>query len=192
MHSGSNMSEMKLNSKKLRKIIEPALNDFFSKELSSILADVSERNLCARLAMHFENRMREFGLTGYYADPEYNRKQNGLVKTIISGDYEVIQITCDLIVHSRGEIPKKDNLIAIEMAKANKPEADLMSDRNRLIALTKAPTDDIWSMDGKTFPEHVCGYVKGLYLIIDRANRQAQLEHYANGETSKPTEVISF
>lgn len=78
------------------------------------------------------------------------------------------------------------------MAKSNKSEADLTSDINRIITLTKAPTDNIWSMDGETFPEHVCGYVKGLYLIIDSANRQAQLEHYANGAISKPKEIINF
>lgn len=183
---------MKLNSKNLNKIIVPALDDFFKKEVSSILDDVSERNLCARLAMHFERHMQAIGLNGYYADPEYNRKQEGRVKTILSGNMEVIQITCDLIIHSRGEIPAKDNLIAIEMAKANKSPVDDQSDRHRLMALTKSSYDDIWSYDGKTFPEHVCGYVKGLYLIIDSRNRRAQIEHYSQGTPSKQTEILEF
>lgn len=183
---------MKINSKFLNRIIEPALDSFFKNELSSILSDVAERNLCARLAMHFESYMKEHGLTGYYADPEYNRKQEGQIKTILSDNMEIIQITCDLIVHSRGENPAKDNLIALEMAKINKPEQELQDDRNRLIALTKQSYDDIWSNDGKTFPEHVCGYVKGLYLIIDYQARKAQLESYAQGSMSKPTQLISF
>lgn len=183
---------MKLNSKNLNRIITPALDDFFKKEISSILNDVSERNLCARLAMHFEHHMREIGLNGYYADPEYNRKQEGRVKTILSGNMEVVQITCDLIIHSRGEIPVKDNLIAIEMAKINKSSGDVLSDRQRLMALTKSSYDEIWSFDGETLPEHVCGYIKGLYLIIDSKNRQAKVEHYAQGMESKPAEILSF
>jgi hypothetical protein len=183
---------MKINSKLLNRIIEPALSDFFSGEVSSILNDVAERNLCARLAIHLERHMAALGLTGYYADPEYNRKQEGLVKTILSGNMEVIPITCDLIVHSRGEIPQKDNLIAIEMAKPNKTPEEFQADRNRLMALTKSSYDDVWSYDGKTHPEHVCGYVKGLYLIIDRHKREAALESYAHGSISKPTQDIRF
>lgn len=183
---------MKINSKYLNRIIAPALDDFFTIELSSILTDVAERNLCARLAMHLEKHMKAAGLVGYYADPEYNRKQEGQVKTILDGNYEIVQITCDLIVHSRGEIPAKDNLIAIEMAKPNKTATDMWDDRNRLMALTKSSYDDVWSYDGETFPEHVCGYVKGLYLIIDRNKRQATLESYAQGAESKPPTTIAF
>ena len=135
---------MKINSKFLNKIISSALDKFFKEEVSSILSDVAERNLCARLAMHFETYMKEYGLSGYYADPEYNRQQEGQVKTIISGNMEVIQITCDLIIHSRGEIIEKDNLIALEMAKKNKSQQELQNDRNRLMALTKSSYDGIW------------------------------------------------
>lgn len=154
--------------------------------------DVAERNLCARLAMHFEAEMKAVGLTGYYADPEYNRKQGGQVKTILNGKMEIISVTCDLIIHSRGEIIEQDNLIAIEMAKPNKPPLEMLDDRNRLIALTKASYDDIWSNDGTTHPEHVCGYKKGIFLIIDRQARQAHLESYAGGTVSRPPTVISF
>ena len=183
---------MKLNSKNLTKIIKPALSDFFKKEITNILDDVAERNLCSRLAIYFQKYMDEFNLTDYYADTEYNRKQEGQVKTILSEEMEVIPITCDLIIHSRGKFPAKDNLIALEMAKNNKTEEDLNNDRKRLMALTKASFDGIWSTDGIAHPEHVCGYVKGLYLIIDQKNRQAKLEHYAHGATSKDTDIISF
>lgn len=183
---------MKLNSKFLQRIIDPALNDFFRAELTSILADVAERNLCARLAMHFERHMQLNGLTGYYADAEYNRKQEGQVKTILLGKETIVPITCDLIIHSRGEIPAKDNLIALEMAKQNKPANDMQDDRDRLMALTKTSFDGIWSADGKTFPEHVCGYAKGLYLIIDRHKRQAGLESYYRGALSRSVETLTF
>jgi len=168
------------------------MDDFFKFEINSILADVAERNLCARMAMHFEKHMKAAGLVGYYADSEYNRKQHGQVKTILNGELEVISITCDLIIHSRGEIISKDNLIAIEMAKPNKSQQAMQDDRNRLMALTKASYDGVWSNDGTAHPEHVCGYVKGLFLIVDRNSRQAQLESYAHGEISRPSQVISF
>jgi hypothetical protein len=183
---------MKLNAKYLNKIIKPTLDDFFRAEINSILADVSERNLCGRLAMHFENQMKTAGLVGYYADPEYNRKQHGQVKTILDGNMKVVSITCDLIIHSRGEIILKDNLIAIEMAKPNKSLKDTQDDKDRLMALTKASYDDVWSNDGTTHPEHVCGYMKGLFLLVDRQARQAYMESYAHGALSKPPQVISF
>jgi len=183
---------MEINSKYLDKITRFALSDFFSNELSSILTDVAERNLCARLAMHFEHHMRRTGLKGYYADPEYNRKQNGLVKTILSGTTEVIQITCDLIIHSRGEILGKDNLIALEMAKSNKSVDDMNADRKRLMTLTKSSFDGIWSYDGKTHPKHVCGYINGIFLIIDHQTRTALLEFYSAGLLSRPIKKIIF
>jgi hypothetical protein len=183
---------MKITAKYLSRIIEPALDDFFREELNSILADVSERNLCARLAMHFESQMKAVGLVGYYADPEYNRKQHGQVKTILGGNMEVISVTCDLIIHSRGEIIAKDNLVAIEMAKPNKSQTEMQDDRNRLMALTKASYDGVWSNDGTAHPEHVCGYVKGIFLIVDRQARQARLESYAHGAVSKPPQIIAF
>ncbi len=183
---------MKINAKYLNKIIAPALDDFFKQDINSIMADVSERNLCARLAMHFENQMKAVGLAGYYADPEYNRKQHGQVKTILSGNMEVISITCDLIIHSRGEIIAQDNLIAIEMAKPNKSLPEMQDDRNRLMALTKSSYDGVWSNDGTAHPEHVCGYVKGIFLIVDRQSRQATLESYAHGTSSMPSKKIAF
>lgn len=183
---------MKINSEFLDSIFECALSDFFKAELSSILDDVAERNLCGRLAIHLERHMAEKGLSGYYADTEYNRKQGGLVKTILSGNMEIIPITCDLIVHSRGEILQQDNLIAIEMAKPNKVFQDFKADRKRLMALTKSSYDDIWSFDGSALPEHVCGYVKGAYLIIDRRKREATLESYTQGYFLAPSRVIKF
>jgi hypothetical protein len=183
---------MHLNSKFLSKIIEPSLGDFLKNELELIESDVAERSLCARLAMYFEKHMAAQGLTGYHADAEFNRKQEGKVKTIINGQMKVVQITCDLIVHSRGKSMKNDNLIALEMAKSNKSQADLEADRDRLIALTKTSFDGVWSNDGTTHPEHVCGYIKGLYFIIDAKKREATVESYYRGALSKAVQIIKF
>lgn len=161
-----------------------SLYNFFNKEYKLILDDVSERCLCSRLAMSFENIIKQFGLDGYYADTEYNRKQNGSVKTILPSGMATIKITCDLIIHSRGEILKRDNLIAIEMAKPNKNQRIFQRDRERLMALTTTSYDNVWSNDGTTHPEHVCGYVKGLYIIIDKGTETATIESYAQGVIS--------
>ncbi|MEY4834550.1 MAG: hypothetical protein RI980_665 [Bacteroidota bacterium] len=165
----------------LIKLFKEATDIFFVVELQNILNGVAERNLCGRLAIHLTNKLNEHGITGYYADPEYNRKQDGKVKTILDDEMEVVPIQCDLIVHSRGNNIKQDNLIAIEMKKSNRPEAERKSDRKRLRALTKDSYDNIWSYDGIAHPEHVCGYLYGIYMILDIRARTCLFEYYQKG-----------
>jgi hypothetical protein len=38
--------------------------------------------------LHLEREAAEAGLEGYFADPEYDRKQGGQIKTILDGDYQ--------------------------------------------------------------------------------------------------------
>src|ERR1700726_2335391 len=103
-------------------VFEDALSAFIAAEGGSLLADVSERHTCGRLSIYLERQLQADGFGGYYADVEYNRKQQGRVKTIINERLEVVQITPDLIVHTRGErLPPHDNLIAVEVKKAARP-----------------------------------------------------------------------
>ncbi|MBB2885058.1 MULTISPECIES: hypothetical protein [Pseudomonas] len=162
-------------------LVEAAVSQFLIKDATSIRDNISERNLCARLAMQFENLLPTYKLEGYYADPEYNRKQGGQIKTILSGELEVIKVTCDLIVHSRGE-RGRDNLIAMEMAKPDKTTEQIHSDRLRLMALTKKSFDDTWSYDGVTHPEHVCGYLLGVFMMVDRAQQVVSVEYFEDGK----------
>lgn len=155
---------------------------FFVEELENIMNDVNERNLCGRLAIYLNEETREHKLDGYYVDPEYNRKQDGKVKTILDDNYEVVNINCDIILHSRGKIVAQDNLIAVEMKKSNRSEAEKNSDRMRLRALTKESYDDIWSADGFTLPEHVCGYLLGYYMEINIKTRKCLFELYQKGQ----------
>ena len=148
----------------LNKIFRESNDLFLEFEIDNILNDVNERNLCGRLVIYLNDKVRENNLNGYFVDPEYNRNINGQVKTILDDEYNVININCDIIVHSRGNIIQQDNLIAIEMKKSNRPEEKKISDKKRLRALTKESYDDIWSSDGVTLPEHVCGYVIGFYI----------------------------
>lgn len=155
---------------------------FLSEERENIQADVSERNLCAHLARQLMLELNLPAWQGYYADTEYNRKQGGQVKTLMNEQLQIVNITCDLIIHSRGKIPEKDNLIAIEMKKATHAAADKDADRQRLIALTRTSYDGVWTADGKTLPEHVCGYELGLLVEIDTRTAAARIEEYRRGK----------
>ncbi|MDQ2070484.1 hypothetical protein [Natronospira bacteriovora] len=166
----------------LSQVFNEALQAFFEAEAQNILSGVSERNLCARLAMPLQVFANENGYPGYYADPEYNRKQNGRVKTILDDDMQVVTITCDLILHSRGEVMRKDNLIAIEMKKSERPEEEKISDRSRLRALTKSSFDGVWSYDGEAHPEHVCGYELGYFVELNPENRSYVVQVFKAGE----------
>lgn len=161
---------------------ERAFRRFLECESKNIRTDVSEMNLCGHLAFELKKELDRPAWRGYYADTEYNRKQGGQVKTMMDESQQVINITCDLIVHSRGEIPSKDNLLAIEMKKANRPATALEADRKRLRCLTRASYDGIWSADGKTLPEHVCGYDLGLLIELNPRTGRAVIEEYRSGQ----------
>lgn len=165
----------------VRAVLETSLDQFFERESGALRDGVSERNNCARLAMYMQAAANEAGLDEYIADPEFNRKQGGLVKTILDEAWHEVAVTCDLVLHSRGAVIANDNLIAVEMKKRARPPRELDSDRIRLRALTKPSYDDIWSVDGGTHPEHVCGYALGVLIIIDKQNRRCSLEYYEQG-----------
>jgi hypothetical protein len=167
----------------MKRLFIESFAEFLVSERANILNGTNERNLCGRLALYLERQKDRDGLRDYYADTEYNRKQHGKVKTIIDGQGHVIKINCDLILHSRGEIPKRDNLIAIEMKKAGRPESETGQDHLRLKAMTKASYDDVWSADGETLPEHVCGYEFGVFVLLDSTKRTYRLDYFQCGRS---------
>ncbi|MBU2868448.1 hypothetical protein [Pacificibacter marinus] len=173
---------MNLNSKQLEAIFFKSLNNFTKAEAANILNGTSERNLCSRLGFVLETEVKGAGVYGYYADVEYNRKQQGAVKTILDDQMQVVRITCDLILHSRGESILNDNLIAVEMKRLEHPNAEKRKDRIRLRAMTKSSYDDLWSADGIAHPKHVCGYVLGYFVELDSINRNFLVEGYSGGE----------
>ena len=165
-------------------------NAAFLKHDKALLANqVSERTLCGALMLHIHDIIsHDKKFAGYHVDVEYNRNK-GTIKTIyktIKGPHlEIIPINCDLIVHSRGEIVKQDNLIAMEMKKSTATHRSKDKDRERLIALTKDSFDDVWSFDGKTLPEHVCRYVLGVYYEINYKQKSILIEYYRKGRMVK-------
>jgi hypothetical protein len=172
----------RIRTKILKSAFSKALEKFLLSESRNIESGTSERNLCARLAMHMEAEATSSNITGYYADVEYNRKQEGRVKTILDENMEEVAITCDLILHSRGESVLEDNLIAIEMKRSTHSTEATDSDRRRLRAMTKSSFDDVWSADGIANPEHVCGYRIGYLLVLNIPQRTVAVEEYAGGE----------
>jgi hypothetical protein len=166
----------------IRQVLDQALEKFFLSESEALRNDVSERSNCGRLAIYLQNFAFEVGLRNYYADVEYNRKQGGQVKTILDEKMKVITINCDLILHSRGASVAEDNLIAIEMKKGERPAREKTADRDRLRAMTQSSYDGVWSNDGTTHPEHVCGYVIGAYVELKKKKNTALLEYYARGK----------
>lgn len=165
----------------LVKIFERANKRFLKENTEFILSNVAERSLCSALAQCLYLEIRHSKYSRYYVDVEYNRN-NGQVKTIYNDDLKVVTIICDLIVHSRGEIVEKDNLIALEMKKSYRPMKEKENDKVRLVALTKDSYDGVWSFDGKTLPEHVCGYDLGIYYEIDSKNCLVYIEYYVKGK----------
>lgn len=166
----------------LREVFYGSFEQFLERERKNILNGVAERNLCGCWAPLLENAAAERGFAGYRADPDYNRMQNGQVKVMLVAGLDVVSIVCDLILHSRGEQPGCDNLIAIEMKKSHRPDAEKDSDRTRLITLTRSSFDGVWSADGKTLPEYVCGYKLGYYCELNLKARQFRIEEYIEGE----------
>lgn len=167
----------------LMQIFIDSSEQFVNTESELILSGVSERCLCGSFMLILNQVIEKTEFSDYYTDIEYNRNFDGQIKTIIDSDMEIINITCDLIVHSRGKIPENDNLIAIEMKRDNHPESEKNKDRIRLKALTKSKNDSMtYSADGRTLPQHVCGYKVGVFYEISLEERKIRIEYYRNGE----------
>ncbi len=60
-----------------------------------------------------------------------------------------------------------------------------ISDKKRVQILTKDSFDDIWSYDGKEFPEHVCRYKLGVYYEVNIKKQMIHIEYYEKGKKTK-------
>lgn len=165
-------------------IFEASNESFLVAETKSILNGLSERNLCGSLKDHLTQFINGTAYNKYHVDVEYNRNAGNL-KTIVNGNLAPITITCDLIVHSRGEIVSQDNLIAIEMKRNTHSKKEKDKDKMRLKCLTKDRFDDVWSFDGTALPEHVCRYVLGVFYELNVADRSVLIKYYVKGHLFK-------
>ena len=162
-------------------LFEYANKNLLHKDFDLIQQDVSERTVCANLMLHLNRSLWGTPFRSYYTDVEYNRNKNGIVKTIMDRNEVITNITCDLIMHSRGKYIEQDNLLALEMKKSSRPDSEKQKDKNRLIALTRDGYS-AWSFDGVTLPDHVCRYILGIYYEIDFDHHRIYLEYYRHGE----------
>lgn len=135
---------------------------------------VSERSICACLKSSFDSILPNTIFNNYYADVEYNRGSGKTLKAYESNN-QVFQMTCDFILHSRGEL-QLDNLICLEMKKKSTNQRLMDKDRERLRSLT---------MPGgcETIGRNlvVRDYYLGIFYIIDYQLSQIELEYYSEG-----------
>ena len=123
----------------LHNILIPSICKLYKEDFSNIRFDVSERNICARLAHHMENIMREYDaknrtsfFTSYYADVEYNRMGNGDMKYYEDSLKRPKYMVSDLLIQSRGY---EGNLLAVELKKKGSTKKAITKDRERLKSL---------------------------------------------------------
>ena len=157
-------------------LFQEAFQEFLARERDNIRANISERNLCGRLMLSLDAARIRHGLEHYYTDAEYNRNY-GDIERVRHTQRRSNIITCDLILHSRGQMAD-DNLIAIEMKKKFHTEASKKADRKRLIALTR--TQEAASKLSRR-ADHVYGYQLGLFIEIDTEAPAYLLEIYERG-----------
>lgn len=122
----------------LHDILIPSICILYKEDFSNIRFDVSERNICARLAHHMENIMREYDtkngtsfFTSYYVDVEYNRMGNGDMKYYEDSLKRPKYMVSDLLIQSRGY---EGNLLAVELKRKVQLKA-ITKDRERLESL---------------------------------------------------------
>ena len=129
----------------INQILIPSLIQLYDVDYDNIRFGVSERNICARLALHLENKMRlydEQNGTGYfryyYADVEYDKMNDGRQKQYETLQHRPKRMISDLLIQSRG-YPR--NLLAVEM-KRKKNYAKRREDRERLMAIVSSQPED--------------------------------------------------
>ena len=125
----------------LHEILIPSLQELYKVDYDNIRFGASERNICARLAYHIENKMRWYDMNNnvndfrhYYADVEYDRMGNGDRKCYENSEHLPQPMISDLLIQSRGENP---NYLAVEM-KRKKSYNKRREDRDRLKALVSS------------------------------------------------------
>lgn len=123
----------------LHDILIPSLKRLYQEDYNNIKYGVSERNICARLAHHMENIMREYDaknrtsfFTSYNADVEYNRMGNGDLKCYEDNQKRPRYMVSDLLIHNRGY---EGNLLAVEMKKKGSTKKNIEEDKKRLISM---------------------------------------------------------
>lgn len=168
-------------------ILIPSLKRLYQVDYDNIRFGVSERNICARLAHHMENIMREYDEShstmyfhNYYADVEYNRMGNGDLKQYENSEKRPQYMISDLLIQSRGY---ERNYLAVEMKrKGNYRNAN--DDRERLASMVSpAPL----GMHDRCVHDTIVG----AFIVYDPNGVNIQLFENVNGEGQK-TDMLAL
>ncbi len=166
-------------------LLEKGLDSLFLYDKRNIEMDVSEMNLCSRLAHYIQNLMYEHPqkYKGYFVDTEYNRNYDGTIKKVEYSKEGPKSVRCDLLIHSRG-LKDPDNLLALEMKKKGTMRK-VIEDYDRLEGITKPR--DIY-----TPKECVCGTIVGVFLEISNKGYKMNIIWYMDGSLNTETREKEF
>lgn len=168
----------------LRSCYTAALAKFCENDIQLIATITHEQAMAHRIALYLEQECRAQGEEInplYVVDCEYNRNGNS-VKRIVNGQGIVIPIRADIILHSRGQVLEQDNLLAMELKIMPARDAELESDRLRLMAMTENTFTKTFKWGKGRLPESVCRYKFGVYLLIDAAQGYIDQEYFYDGQ----------
>lgn len=148
METDERLKNERLKNLVINQILIPSLRRLYEMDYVNIQFGVNERNICARLAHHIENIMREYDrennrddFVDYYADVEYDRMDDGNRKYHENAKKLPQVMVSDLLIHGRKSwLP---NLLAVEMKKRGN-NIDVDKDKFRLAKLVSKnrPTSD--------------------------------------------------
>lgn len=161
----------------VKSILIQAITRLYQTDYDNIRFGVSERNICARLAHHIENIMREYDqqhedslFIGYFADVEYNRMGNGDLKQYENSEHRPQYMVSDLLIQTRGY---KRNLLAVEMKREGNNK-NVREDKDRLISLVSSATNE-------TIDRCVHDTLVGAFIIYSKDNITIEFYENING-----------
>jgi hypothetical protein len=151
------------------RLLESALEDFYAQEQRNLQLNVHEICHGHRLAIYFENRIREYDDThreklfdNYYVDIEFNRTEGGAVKRVYY-DNELHDTRCDLLLHRKGNVqpPERENLLIVELKKEHSTEREDLDIKeiNRMVSPSEEGAPDA----------AICNTLLGIYLKIGQS-----------------------
>lgn len=181
------------------KILIPSLQRLYKIDYNNIKFGVSERNICARLALHIENVMREYDellvvkcFQNYFVDVEYNRMVNGNLKHYENSQHRPQYMVSDLLIQSRGY---ERNLLAVEMKRKNNYRG-VKTDKERLLSLVSLGNPDF--IDKCVYETQVGAFIKfspetvkiEIYECINGLPAETQELQYMYSENSRENPLL--
>lgn len=170
----------------IEQILIQSLKRLYEIDEPNIKYEASERNICARLAHHMENIMREYDqqnnshyFQNYYVDVEYNRMGFGDLKHFEDYKHVSHYMVSDLLIHSRGY---ERNLLAVEMKKPRNRKT-VEEDKKRLRSLVTPPSDE-------SPLDCVHGTMLGAFIVYSIKGVDMELFYYSDEDGEVKTEQL--